>query len=145
MDYKKQGHCVYYAKYHIVLSTRYRRKVLKSGMGEYLKIRLKEIQRNYPEIEIIKAETDVDHLHVLVSIAPKIAVSEVVRIIKSNTGKAMRKKYKFLDYVYYGRGGIWSAGYFVSTAGINEEVIKNYIEHQGREDRGQAQLEIKGL
>ena len=143
MEYSKQGHCVYYARYHIVLATRYRRKVLKEGMGEYLKRTLRAVARHYPEIQILKAETDVDHLHMLVSIPPKMAVSEVIRIIKSNTGTAMRKRFKYLDYVYFGAGGIWSAGYFVSTVGINEEVIRNYLELQGREDRGQAQLEIK--
>lgn len=115
------------------------------GMGDYLKRCLRSIGRHYPEIEILKAETDVDHLHLLVSIPPKMAVSDVVRIIKSNTGTAMRKRFKFLDYVYFGGGGIWSAGYFVSTVGINEEVIRNYLELQGQEDRGQAQLEIKGI
>ena len=125
-----------------MLSTRYRRKVLKEGMGDYLKRSLRSIGRQYPEIHILKAETDVDHLHMLVSIPPKMSVSDVVRIIKSNTGTAMRKRYKFLDYVFYGDGGIWSVGYFVSTAGINEEVIRNYLELQGREDRGQAQLEF---
>lgn len=57
----------------------------------------------------------------------------------------MRRRVKFLDYVFYGDGGIWSKGYFVSTAGINEEVIRNCLEHQGREDRGQAQLGFKGI
>ena len=118
---------------------------MKAGMGDYLKKALRSIGRHYPEIQILKVEIDVDHLHMLVSIPPKMAVSEVVRIIKSNTGTAMRKRFKFLDYVYYGDGGIWSVGYFVSTAGINEEVIRNYLEMQGREDRGQAQLELKGI
>ena len=142
MKYSKQGHCIYYAKYHIVLSTRYRRKILKEGMRGYLRWTLKSIERKYPEVRILEMNTDIDHMHLLVSIPPKISVSEVVRIIKSNTGKAMRKKYDFLRYVYYGRGGIWSVGYFVSTTGITEDVIKRYIEHQGQEDRGQAELEF---
>ena len=142
MKYNKQGHCIYYAKYHIVLATRYRRKILKVGMRGYLLRSIKSIEKHYPEIAIIEANTDVDHLHLLVSIPPKISVSDVVRLIKCNTGKAMRKKYDFLRYVYYGRGGIWSVGYFVSTAGISEETIRRYVELQGREDQGQAELEF---
>ena len=142
MKYSKQGHCIYYAKYHIVLSTRYRRKILKAGMRGYLRWCLKSVERHYPEIKILEANTDIDHMHLLVSIPPKISVSEAVRIIKCNTGKAMRKKYEFLKYVYYGRGGIWSVGYFVSTTGITEDVIRRYIDHQGQADRGQEQLEF---
>lgn len=142
MKYSKQGHCVYYAKYHMVLSTRYRRKILKGGMGAYLKRSLKSIERHYPEIKILEKNMDMDHIHLLVSIPPKIAVSDAVRIIKCNTGKMMRKKFKFLNDLYHGRGGIWSVGYFVSTTGVTEEVIRRYIEYQGREDRGQAELEF---
>ena len=142
MKYNKLGHCIYYAKYHIVLATRYRRKIFKAGIRGYLQRSLKSIERHYPEIKIEQAETDIDHVHLLVSIPPKMAVSDVVRIIKCNTGKAMRKRYDFLKYVYFGRGGIWSSGYFVSTAGITEEILRRYIEHQGQEDRGQEQLEF---
>ena len=142
MKYSKQGHCIFYTRYHIVLATRYRRKIFNEGIGRYLKKTLRSVERKYPEIKIIEANTDIDHLHVLLEIPPKMSVSEVVRLIKSNTGTALRKRYSFLKYVYYGRGGIWSIGYFVSTSGISEEVIRNYVEHQGQEDRGQAQLEF---
>jgi putative transposase len=54
----------------------------------------------------------------------------------------MRKHFPFLDKVYWEVKGIWSIGYFVSTVGISEEIIQKYIELQGREDSGQAQLEL---
>jgi putative transposase len=70
----------------------------------------------------------------------KFSVSQAVRIIKSNTSRDLKKKFPFLKDVYWGTDGIWSDGYFVSTVGINEHVIKNYIENQGKEDSGQAKL-----
>ena len=85
---------------------------------------------------------DVDHIHILCSIPPKLSVSEVVKVIKAKTGLYMRKKFSFLDKVYWGIGGIWSVGYFVSTAGVTEETIRKYIEMQGKEDSGQAVLEF---
>ena len=142
MRYKRQSHAIYYTRYHIVISTKYRRKVLKSGMGEYLKRKVLQISRFHPEISIVEVNTDVDHLHVMVSIPPKMPVSDVVRLVKSNTGKAMRKRFPFLDKVYWGSEGIWSIGYFVSTVGISEAVIRRYIEYQGKEDSGQAELEF---
>lgn len=111
-------------------------------MGEYLKRKVFQVSRFHPEIGIIEVNTDVDHMHILVSIPPKMSVSDAVRLVKANTGKAMRKHFPFLDKVYWGSEGIWSIGYFVSTVGINEAVIKKYIEQQGKEDSGQAELEF---
>ena len=68
---------------------------------------------------------------------------KVINLIKSNTGRAIRRKFPFLKDVYWGDDGIWSGGYFVSTIGLNEELIRQYIEMQGREDGGQAKLEFK--
>ena len=142
MEYKKQSHSVYYTRYHLVISTKYRRKVLRDGFGEYVQKIVIGIGNQYPEIEIIEVNTDVDHIHILCSIPPKLSVSEVVKIIKAKTGLYMRKKFSFLDKVYWGVGGIWSVGYFVSTVGITEETIRKYIEIQGKEDSGQALLEF---
>jgi len=105
-----------------------------------LKKLLWEIQRRYPEIRILESNTGEDHLHMLVSIPPKMNVSKVINLVKSNTAREMREKYHFLDQVYVDRSGIWSVGYFVSTVGINEEIVKKYIEYQGKEDSGQAKL-----
>ena len=112
-------------------------------MGEYLKLKIIEVQRYHPEIAVHEVNTDQDHAHLLISIAPKMAVSEAVKIIKANTARQMRIKFPFLDRVYWGSDGIWSVGYFISTVGLNEVTIKNYIEHQGQEDSGQAQLELE--
>jgi len=100
------------------------------------------IGRQIPEMEIIEVNTDKDHIHILLSIPPKMSVSEVVKSIKAKTGLYMRRKFPFLDKVYWDNSGIWSRGYFVSTVGISEEIIKKYIEMQGKEDSGQALLEF---
>ena len=142
MEYRKQAHAVYYAQYHIVVSTKYRRKVLKAGMGDYLKRKVLQITKFHPEIEIVELNTHMDHIHLQMSIPPKYSVSDVVRMIKAHTGSAMRNKFPFLDKVYWGINGIWSIGYFVSTVGINEETIRKYIQKQGEEDSGQALLEF---
>ena len=142
MDYTRQGHCVYYCRYHLVIATKYRRKILKAGFGEYLKHALIGIGKQIPEIEIDVVNTDDDHVHILLSVPPKLSVSDVVKILKAKTGLRMREKFPFLDKVYWGQEGIWSRGYFVSTVGINESRIRKYIEMQGKEDSGQALLEF---
>jgi putative transposase len=63
-------------------------------------------------------------------------------IIKRNTGKALWEKFDFIRERYYGGGGIWSAGYFVSTVGLDEQTIMRYVKYQEKEDLGQAKLAL---
>ena len=71
-----------------------------------------------------------------------MSVGSAVRVIKSNISVKLKEKFPFLKKVYWGTDGIWSDGYFVSTVGINERVIKRYIESQSEEDSGQVKLEL---
>ncbi len=95
------------------MSTKYRKRILKGGFGEYLKKLIMGLGANAPELEIIEVNTAVDHVHILMTILPKYSVSETVKEIKSKTGRQMRRKFPFLDKVYWGPGGIWSIGYFI--------------------------------
>ena len=142
MEYKKQAHAVYYTNYHVVVSTKYRRKILKGGVGEYLQKIIYDVCKIHPDIEILEVNTGLDHIHFLISIPPKYSVCGIICKIKSNTGRKMRKAFKFLDKVYWGIEGIWSIGYFISTVGLNESVIRQYIENQSKEDSGQAKLDL---
>ncbi len=107
----------------------------------YIKLKLKEINKYHPDI--VFKEVNHDHIHLLVSIPPQRSVGSVVRIVKANTARELKAKFSFLKKTYWGTESIWSSGYFVSTVGINEDVIKQYIENQGKEDVGQAKLELK--
>ena len=140
MELRKQGHAVYFTQYHLVLVTKYRRKIFNEGVKEYFLCIIKQIKDYYPEIDFDTINTDQDHAHIIVSIPPKMAVGAVVRIIKANTARAIRNKFPFLSDVYWGTDGIWSGGYFVSTVGVNEDIIRNYVALQGQEDSGQAKL-----
>ena len=113
---------------------------MKSGVGEYLRQVVLQVRRVHPDIEMLEVNTSVDHMHLLVSIPPKYSVCQVVNIIKSNTGRKLREKFPHLDKVYWGVPGIWSIGYFVSTVGVKESTIRNYVRMQGEEDSGQAKL-----
>ena len=123
--------------------TKYRFKVFDEGVFAYLEDILKRMKDYYPEIEVLKINHDVDHIHILVSIPPKYSVGKVVGIIKANTARMLLKKFPFLAKLYWKNPGIWSDGYFVSTVGANEAQIKNYIEKQGMEDFGQTKFEMR--
>lgn len=141
--YRRQTHAVYHTRYHIVFTTKFRRKILKGGIGRYLSYLVKSLERQHPELQIIESNTDEDHIHILCSIAPKLSVADAVKIVKANTARMMKRKFPFLAKGYWHNDTIWSIGYFASTVGINEAVIQKYIEMQGREDSGQAQLVLE--
>jgi putative transposase len=140
MDYRKQGHSVYYTRYHLVVATKYRREILRDGFGEYPKKLVTAIDRQVPEVEIIEIDTDVDHVHILLSVLPKMSVSEVVKELKAKTGLYMRKKFTFLEKVYWAKGGIWSRGYFSAVA-MKQGVVKigryytGWVEYSDQQNR----------
>jgi putative transposase len=104
--------------------------------------KLAEITAHYPHIIFEKVNHDKDHIHMLMTIPPTMRVGEVIGIIKQNTSRELKKKFPFLKDVYWGKDTIWSAGYFVATAGLNEEMIRRYIEYQGKSDAGQGVLNL---
>jgi putative transposase len=142
MKFRKQAHATYFCEYHIVVTTKYRRAWINKGIFAYLELKLAEVRKWYPEIIYEIVNQDKDHIHLLVSIPPKMAVSSAIRIMKTNTSRELKQKFPFLKELYYGTDGVWSDGYFVSTVGVNEEIIKKYIRDQGKEDSGQALLEL---
>ncbi|RLB32181.1 MAG: IS200/IS605 family transposase [Deltaproteobacteria bacterium] len=81
-----------------------------------------------------------DHVHMVIVIPPRYAVARVVQYIKSQSPKALKAKFPFLQEAYFSRGGIWSRGYCVSCIGLDEKEILAYVEHQEKEDKGQLQL-----
>ena len=108
-----------------------------------MRIKLEEVRKFYPDWHYVEIGVDRDHIHLHMIIPPKYAVSDAVETMKKNTSRVLRKKFsRFLGKVYWDGGGIWSKGFFVSTVGINEEIIRRYIQMQGEEDAGQAQLEF---
>ena len=136
------SHCVYSCDYHIVIVTKYRRRVFNEGIFAYFKIKLAEVTEHYPLIHFKQVNHDKDHIHMLVSIPPTMSVGKAVGLIKQNMARNLKQKFPFLKETYWGTDSVWSEGYFVSTVGINDTVIKKYIEGQGKKDAGQTLFEV---
>jgi len=125
-----------------VIVTKYRESIFNEGIFAYFKIRLAEVTEHYPLIKIKEVNHDKDHIHLLVSIPPTMTVGKAVGLIKQNTARDLKQKFPFLGEVYWGTEAIWSEGYFASTVGVTDKVIKAYIENQGKKDTGQTMFEI---
>ena len=140
--YRHKSHSVFLCDYHLVFPTKYRRKIINKGVKAFIVARIETIHEHYPDIQFKTVNTDIDHIHLLVSIPPQWSVGKVVGIIKTNTARGMKAELPFLKQVYWGTDSIWSEGYFVSTVGINEATIRHYIENQGKADSGQSNIKL---
>ena len=138
MDYIHDAHSIYLCDYHIVICTKYRRNVINKGFGTYLKNKAYEVTQYYPKLRIKEFNHEEDHVHMLVSIPPSMNVGSFIRLYKTNSSRNVKKQFEFLKKVYWGTDSLWSADYFASTVGINEKIIRAYIQHQGAEDAGQT-------
>jgi len=141
MEVKRLSHCVYHCDYHLVICTKYRKKIFNAGIFAYFKLQLAEVVDHYPFIEFITVNHDVDHIHLHLSIPPTISVGKVVGIIKQNTSRELKQKFPFIKQTYLPGVAVWSEGYFVSTVGIDSRVIEKYILDQGKRDAGQTKFE----
>jgi len=83
-----------------------------------------------------------DHIHLVMIIPPKYSSSEVVAQMKSQSTSLLWKKYTWLKKVYWKEKVVWSPGFFLSTVGVDEKIIKQYVQWQGKQDLGQIQLQL---
>jgi putative transposase len=142
MENRVSGHSVYRTEYHVVWIPKYRRKILNPGLAAYLEKLFPKILRAMPGVEIVEMNIQIDHIHMVVIIPPKYAVSAVIAQMKARTASDLRKQFIWLGNVYWKENLVWSSGYFVSTVGIDEKKIIRYVQWQQGQDSGQAKLDL---
>jgi len=142
VEIRLSGHSAYHTEYHIVWIPKYRYHVLNPGVKAYLVKLFPKVMAELPGCEIVKYSIQSDHIHMVMIIPPKYAVSAVVGKIKGMTSSQLRKKFGWMKLRYSRENVVWSPGYFVSTIGVESERILKYVEYQGRQDSGQAELEL---
>jgi len=84
---------------------------------------------------IKEMSVQIDHIHLVLSIPPKVSVSEMMGILKGKLAIKLFKSYPKMKQKPYWGNHFWARGYFVSTVGIDEDVIKRYVKHQEKEER----------
>ena len=145
MGYRKTAHSVYDLKFHIVWITKYRKKILQGPIG----LRVRElIQQTCASLDVYieKGHVAKDHVHVLVSVPPNIAVSELVQRLKGRSSRLMLQEFGELKKTYWGQH-LWARGYFVgSTGNVTDAIIAEYIEKQGQQDldAGEQDFSVEG-
>ncbi|MEG0291921.1 MAG: IS200/IS605 family transposase [Anaerovoracaceae bacterium] len=135
------AHTKWLCKYHIVFTPKYRRKII---YAQYRKSLIEIFQRlcKYKGVEIIEGHMMADHVHLLVSIPPRIAVSDFMGYLKGKSALMMFDMHANLKYKF-GNRHFWAEGYYVSTVGLNEATIKKYIQDQDKKDILKDKLSVK--
>ena len=138
MDKKSLAHTTWNCKYHIVFAPKYRRQIiygkLKADIGKILRTLCER-----KGVTIHEAEACPDHIHMLVSIPPKISVSDFMGYLKGKSSLMIFDRYANLKY-RYGNRKFWCRGYYVDTVGRNKKAIEEYIRNQLKEDMEYEQL-----
>lgn len=139
-DINSLAHTKYNCKYHIVFAPKYRRKVFYGEKREAIRDILRELCK-WKGVEIIEGEVCPDHIHLLLSIPPKISVSSFMGYLKGKSSLIIFQRYGNMKFAYRNRE-FWCKGYYVDTVGKNTKKIKEYIEKQLKVDREMDQLSI---
>lgn len=135
------AHTKWLCKYHIVFTPKYRRKVIYNKYREDLREILKMLC-DWKGVEVLEGHLMPDHIHMLVSIPPKISVSSFMGYLKGKSSLLMFDRHANLKYKY-GNRKFWAEGYYVSTVGLNEATIRKYIREQENADIVQDKLSLK--
>jgi putative transposase len=132
--YRKLSHVVYKCDYHIVWTPKYRYRVLFGEVKTLVENDLRMLCE-WKGVDIIEMNVQIDHVHLLCSIPPKVSVSDLLGILKGKLAIKLFKSYPHLKQKPYWGNHFWSRGYFVTTVGVDEEIIKRYIKYQEGEDK----------
>ncbi len=132
--FRRLSHTIYECKYHLVFCPKYRRPILKDEIREYVRGEIGNLLRQKEGIEIMEMNVQSDHIHLIVWIPPKYAVSAVMGYLKGKLAIRLLQKYERLGKQFWGRH-LWGRGYCVSTVGIDEQRLREYVQWQEKKEQ----------
>ncbi len=136
--YRKLSHVVYRWEYHIVFVPKYGYRILTGALGESVERDIRTLCE-WREVEVMELSVQPDHVHLVCSVPPKLSISAFMGLLKGKLAiKIFRSHPKLKQKLYWGNH-FWARGYFVTTVGVNEEMIRRYVRHQEDEERREEQ------
>jgi len=139
-EYQSLCHTKWDCKYHVVFIPKRRKKMIFGAIRKHLGSLLHEIAKQ-KECKIVEGHLKQDHVHLCISIPPKHAVSYIVGFIKGKSAISIARRFMGRAKNFTGEN-FWARGYFVSTVGLDEEMVRTYIRHQEQEDERYDQLKL---
>ncbi|OWV17528.1 IS200/IS605 family transposase [Fibrobacter sp. UWB3] len=135
------AHTKYVCKYHIVFTPKYRRKIIYFQLRTDIRQIIKDLCK-WKGVTIIEGHLMSDHIHLLVSIPPKYAVSSFMGYLKGKSSMMIFERHANLKYKF-GNKHFWATGYYVSTVGLNSATVEKYIREQEKADQIEDKLTTK--
>ena len=139
-EFKSLSHTRWDCKYHVVFIPKMRKKVLYGPIRKHLGEIFHELAK-HKDVEILEGHLMPDHVHMCLSIPPKYAVSSIVGYIKGKSAIQIARQFRGKERNFTGEN-FWARGYFVSTIGLDEEVVRAYVRHQEIEDNRYEQMKL---
>lgn len=139
-DYHSLSHTKWDCKYHVVFIPKRRKKAIFGAIRQHLGEILHELAKQ-KECKILEGHLMSDHVHMCISIPPKYSVANVVGYIKGKSAISIARRFNGRTRNFSGEN-FWARGYFVSTVGLDEEMIRSYIRNQEKEDAHYDQLKF---
>ena len=139
--FRKLSHAIWHCQYHIVWTPKYRLRILTGQVAA----EVSKCIRAFSELkscEIIELSVQIDHVHVVCMIPPKLSISDYVGIVKGRTAIRVLKKYPDLKKKPYWGNHFWAKGYCVDTVGLDSEKIRKYVKYQEAKERQQEQMKF---
>jgi putative transposase len=133
-QFKRLSHTIYECKYHVVFCPKYRQRIFGEAIAEYTRQQIYELCRQKDQVEVLELNIQPDHIHLIVSVAPKYAMSEFMGYLKGKLALRLFHQYEQLGKRYWGRH-LWARGYCVSTIGLDEEKIRKYVKWQEQKEK----------
>ena len=134
--FEKLSHSLYECKYHIVFCPKYRMRVLRDEIAEYTRQQIYQLCRQKDRVRVLELNVQPDHVHLVLSIPPKYAVSNLMGYLKGKLALRLFSQFEYLGKRYWGRH-LWTRGYCVSTIGLDEEKIRKYVKWQEKREKEQ--------
>ena len=131
--FRKLTHSLYECKYHVVFCSKYRYKILQAEVSKFVEQQILKLCDQKEGVEVLELNVQADHVHLVVVIPPKYAVSQFMGFLKGKLALSLFDKYPGLRRKYWGQH-VWSRGYCVSTVGLDEERIRKYVKWQNNRD-----------
>ena len=132
--YKKLTHVIYKCDYHIVWVPKYRLRIMKGQIKDLLNEDIGMLCE-WLGSEILELNIQEDHIHLVVSVPPKVSISRLMGVLKGKLAIKIFKSYPKLKEKPYWGNHFWARGYFVSTVGLDEDMIRKYVKHQEQEEK----------
>jgi putative transposase len=137
--FKKLSHAIWHCQYHMVWTPKYRFRILEGEVKQEVEHCLRAFAEQQ-KVEIIELNVQIDHVHLISNIPPKVSISDMLGIWKGRTAIRVFNRFRHLKKKPYWGNHFWSKGYCVDTVGLDAEMIQKYVKYQERKDKQEESL-----